>query len=528
MDFNGLKNKKILVVIPHQDDEIHVAGGVIEKFHNNNDIYVCFTTNGDYVIPAKYRYKEAIKSLKKLGVEKNKVYFLGYCDQSYSGITHMYTSKKDWTSKNNISETYGVVGIDEWCYIKNHIHNKLNINNLINDLRELIEFITPDIIVTNDLDFHPDHIMTALSVEKAINLILKNKGNYYPLLLKTFTYENSYFGPFDFNQLYPGESIFKTKDKLLLHNKYFSEEECLKIKINEKFYTLNLFKNVAYKAIKCHKSQVLTEHAFNMINCNFTYIPRFTNNLMYLANIETSSGQKEYLNDFILCDSSNILNGNNVNINYDQGIWIPEKNDDKKNIKIFFSDFVKVKYMVFYHGLNNENIKNIEVKYNGKIIKHKFNNLLKKERILIDDSVKTIEIKILDNVVKNGFSEIELYDSIPSIKSNKVLLNDKWTNNYICFKDEKVKISIYSYEKKDNNFDIDLSYSKNVGYDKGNLLLSNKSKGFIIVKGNNFNEKIFINKNKCLNDINIIINPLLNKVNIIIDKFYRKFFVRKW
>ena len=57
MDFNGLKNKKILVVIPHQDDEIHVAGGVIEKFHNNNDIYVCFTTNGDYVIPAKYRKK---------------------------------------------------------------------------------------------------------------------------------------------------------------------------------------------------------------------------------------------------------------------------------------------------------------------------------------------------------------------------------------------------------------------------------------------------------------------------------------
>ena len=392
MDFNGLKNKKILVVIPHQDDEIHVAGGLIEKFHNNNDIYVCFTTNGDYVIPAKYRYKEAIKSLKKLGVDKNKVYFLGYCDQSYSGITHMYTSKKDWTSKNNISETYGVVGIGEWCYIKNHIHNKLNINNLINDLRELIEFITPDIIVTNDLDFHPDHILKILDYQ-----------------------------------------------------------------------------------IEDYKKQL-----------------------------------------------------NNVNINYDQGIWIPEKNDDKKNIKIFFSDFVKVKYMVFYHGLNNENIKNIEVKYNGKIIKHKFNNLLKKERILIDDSVKTIEIKILDNVVKNGFSEIELYDLIPSIKSNKVLLNDKWTNNYICFKDEKVKISIYSYGKKDNNFDIDLSYSKNVGYDKENLLLSNKSKGFIIVKGNNFTEKIFINKNKCLNDINILINPLLNKVNIIIDKFYRKFFVRKW
>ena len=33
MDFNGLKNKKILVVIPHQDDEIHVAGGLIEKFN---------------------------------------------------------------------------------------------------------------------------------------------------------------------------------------------------------------------------------------------------------------------------------------------------------------------------------------------------------------------------------------------------------------------------------------------------------------------------------------------------------------
>lgn len=406
-----MKNSKILLICPHEDDEINIAGGVVASYKNKENIFVLYTTNGDFLIDAKYRYKEAIKSLKQMGIEKNNVYFLGYSDQPYDQKSHMYNSNQDWTSLRGFKETYAPDGFEDWNYYKYGKHSKFNRNNFTRNIREVIEYLKPDIIICNDLDFHPDHIMTSLSFEKAMGEILKENENYYPKVLKTFTYENSYLGEDDFFNYKNNYVKFKVdKNGRLVNNPYYKLENRIEVPISKECYTYDLSKNVIWKAIKCHKSQVLTFHATRIINKNYIYWERNTKNLLNKAKIDVSSGNKEYLTDFILCDTSNVLNGNKCDIQYDAGIWIPENNDDKKEINIGFQKMMHVDLIKIYNGREkNENIRKILITINGTskdvTLKDEFINIIE-----VGQDVKTINIKVLDEKCYNGFSEIEVIE----------------------------------------------------------------------------------------------------------------------
>ena len=64
-------NKKVLIFCPHQDDEINIAGGLIPVLKEKScDVKVVYSTNGDYFVDKKYRFKEvyqyrAISSIRK-------------------------------------------------------------------------------------------------------------------------------------------------------------------------------------------------------------------------------------------------------------------------------------------------------------------------------------------------------------------------------------------------------------------------------------------------------------------------------
>ena len=74
-------NKKILILAPHPDDEINIAGSVIHNFASKGaEVFVLYSTNGDYEWPAEIRFGEAIDSLRILGVKKTNIIFLGYGD----------------------------------------------------------------------------------------------------------------------------------------------------------------------------------------------------------------------------------------------------------------------------------------------------------------------------------------------------------------------------------------------------------------------------------------------------------------
>lgn len=424
----GEKSSKILLIVPHQDDEINIAGGVLYSLKNKENVYVVYVTNGDFIFDAKYRYKEAINSLRRLGINDKNIIFLGYSDQAYDQKTYIYNSENDWESLKGYSETYGALDIPEWNYKKYNQHCKFNKNNVIRNIKEVILEILPEIIICADLDFHPDHIMTSLCFEKAMGEILNNNMEYYPEVLKTFAYENSYFGENDFYDPKNNYVKFNTdQNNNLLNNPYYNIKNGINVPILNKCYTYNLFKNVIWKAIKCHKSQVLVSHATRIINKNYMYWKRETRNLLDRAHITVSSSNEYYLHDFVIADTNYVLNGNKKSIKFNEGIWIPEKEDSKKEIDITLENDTNVELIKIYNGRINYNyIKNISLIIDGK----EENIELKKEPInilKINKNAKKIQIKILDKECLNGFSEIEI---IEKENNNIKLLNELNRDEY--------------------------------------------------------------------------------------------------
>lgn len=528
---NYFDNKNILIIVPHQDDEINVAGGILSSISNEN-VRVLYTTNGDFCMPAEIRYKEAIKSLKKLGIKKENAIFMGYSDQPYDQSDHLYNTNGIWNSKHYINKTYGANNIKEWCYNKHKIHQSFTKENFKNDIKEVIEQYRPDLIIAIDNDFHPDHIATSLSFEQALGEILnKEDNNYYPVVLKTFAYENSYLGRDDFNQYNTEEMKFDAEEGNLINNVYYNESEAIKIPLSTEAYNINLNKNKIWKAIKQHKSQLLVEHAFRIINTNNVYWKRRTDNLLNKAKVLTSSSNAKFLHDFLLCDSNYILNGNKKKINYNEAIWIPTKEDKEKKIDIIFNNKEYVKYLKLYHGLLNKNhIKNIEITINDTDTKKYLLGGKNIEVINIGEVVTKITIKVLDEMVNNGFSEIEaLGEEKNDINIIKAIIDDKWTNNFITKSTTptQYKITTYSYNSG-KDIEIDATNLKNGKCNENTLVLTNKSKGYIILSAKNNKELydiVHINKNKFKYKINIILNHFKIKISIFLTKVYRKLFI---
>lgn len=76
--------KRVLVLAPHQDDELNIAGSSIQNFVNAGaEVFVAFSTNGDgyfsiFNFTAEGRLSEAVNSLRVLGVDKEHIIVMGY------------------------------------------------------------------------------------------------------------------------------------------------------------------------------------------------------------------------------------------------------------------------------------------------------------------------------------------------------------------------------------------------------------------------------------------------------------------
>lgn len=70
------EHRTMLILIPHEDDEINLAGSVIYQARKSGIRVICvFLTNGDWKYPGLVRIKEAIKALAILGVKEEDILF---------------------------------------------------------------------------------------------------------------------------------------------------------------------------------------------------------------------------------------------------------------------------------------------------------------------------------------------------------------------------------------------------------------------------------------------------------------------
>lgn len=349
--------QRIMLLVPHQDDDINVLGGVVEEYGKyGSEVYVVFSTNGDYYGLSEVRYREAVNALSIMGVPEDHVLFLGYGDQWNADGPHLYNAQPGVVVESvfGSTETYGT----PWhpAYREG---NAYTMDNFLGDLESVILEYKPDVLYCVDYDYNIDHKALMLSFEKVMGRILNSDGTYRPLVYKGYAYNTAWEAEWDFY----GENLRSTQN--VFEEPYMQQpaiyrwEDRVRLPVHAEALSRSAVRSAAHEALAAYASQNAGLHAPRIINSDKVFWLRDTNSLCYGADIQTSSGTAERLNDFMLLDNTDLKDGSHMP--YD-GVWIPAQEDMEKTVSVIFGDQKTVNAIVLYdHPDPTKNVLNAEI-----------------------------------------------------------------------------------------------------------------------------------------------------------------------
>lgn len=450
----------VLVIVPHQDDEINAAGALIYTLSRcGAKISLVYSTNGDWKNPAHIRFQEAVSSAAILGVKEENIYFLGYGDaQASPEHNHLfYTVSSPATSTAGFKETYGADSHQDYAYKKTGAHHSYLASNYLEDIVAIIREIKADLIVCTDFDEHPDHRMLSLYFDRAMGLVRKAEPEYRPEVWKRFAYSLGYTAVADYSLINNPETkrpivgITGKYEREIIGTSVYDWEE--RIRIPTPYANAEFRENPLIKALNRHKSQFIITRADRILNSDEVYWRRRTDSLSYSAVITVSSGKGDYLNDFMLYDVSELDSPAPLYMNY---YWQPERNDCLKRIKLHWDTPQHIEQIVLYGTITcDSNIKKIRIELSdgydvvhGGIQPHG-----RPTRISVGahDNITDCEISLVEvDGTDYGLSEVEVYGSATpdSIIRPfcKILVNDNFAYEYLCDMETKsLSLDLYCY-----------------------------------------------------------------------------------
>lgn len=337
---------KVLVIVPHEDDELAVAGSLLVSLNRieKNETYVVFTTNGDaYPKDGPIRIKEAIDALRILGTASENIFFLGYGNEWRNGHIYHRTATERCLSRIGKEYTYGSNKVFDYAWKIKGKHHAYTRENYRNDLINVIENLLPEWIVAVDYDSHPDHRATSLLLDECMGIILKKNVFYHPNLWKKFAYLGVWEGIEDY---YSHDVTKNQRTNNNTDNPVFLWSDAIRLKTDEECNTRLVRKNLIYKAACCHKSENAWRHITRICNADVLYWKRRTDNLLLYANIEVTSGNGECLNDFVITNTADVEKFEFIIT--EQQLWHPV--DDDKRAIINFNKAVKATCIILYES----------------------------------------------------------------------------------------------------------------------------------------------------------------------------------
>lgn len=336
--------EKALVLAPHPDDEINIAGQVIPSLITSGiECWICFSTNGDYnPWDAKVRHFEALKAASRLGVPASHVIFLGYGDNLDSPHIYIEGANQVIVSKAGHYSTYVPRGMS-FSEAKNGVPSPYTRAAFIGDIASVIESIFPGLVICVDYDSHSDHKALSLAFEHAMASILSANQDYRPIVLKKFAYTAAWRGPEDYWDFLPSEPPQEIADSwpFELPNPTYSWDERLCLKPDARTLTPSLRHNLLFRAAKAHKSQLAWANTIKICNSDVVYWLRRTDNLVFDARLSASSGTWDCIDGFSRFEVSNVNVGFSVE-QFKQCGWRPDPNDNKRLLEVAFSKQQKV------------------------------------------------------------------------------------------------------------------------------------------------------------------------------------------
>lgn len=522
--------KKILVLAPHPDDEINVAGNLIYSMTKQGaDVYVVFSTNGDYQIEAAIRIREAFKSLKFLGVSKENVIFMGYGDSynTYAGKHISDVSEGYSESKSGHIETYCAYGVNEFAYGERNEHSKYNRGSFCKDLKDIIKKVLADLIVCVDYDQHPDHRWLSIAFDEVMCQILKENNNkYHPQIFKRFAYATAFCSIDDIDCLNlkqtmkPDESITLNYLKDIMGFGNWKWSERVRIPIHPDIRRNYLIKrNPLVKAMLSHSSQFMALRAGRILNSDEVFFERRTDSITYKARVEVSSGEKKYLNDFKYIGTKNIKNKFPL---FDEYLWIPDSDDKEKQIIFEWDEPQDVSSLRVYFGISDRKIHQITIKLDDYFCKMYDNDAFDVLNIDLENHYLVNKISIIIESSDNdaGISEVEIYSGAEKTRLirpyMKIALDENFLyDGYIENENREFAFNIYKYGCSD---EYNIEVGEGAVINEGRLLIDNKVKNLRI--------KV-ISSDNCYDDITLSRNFFKEKY-VSICQFIDQLWIKKF
>lgn len=345
-----LGNEKIMVIVPHPDDELLLAAGVMALARNNGaEVKIILATNGNSrgIGYGLFRLGESLKAAQALGLSRDDVIFMGY---SNGMLPTLYNSPAGDTlptdyGKSGQRETLGLANHDAYHNQKHGTPAALTRDNFLQDLQDIILEYRPTRLIVIDRDSHPEHAALGYLTDMALAKILSDPDNTYkPRVYKGFAYNT---GLKDSPDLYNNITLlptFKPDPQKLqdqdyeLDNPYYTWNERLRYPMPRAMLYPDMLRNQAAKAVLAYLSQAPLEYLPGYINSDKTYWERHTTGLLYAEDLSASSGNAGVLNDFMLGDGS------------ERYFWQPMTDDPEQTVTVSFPEPQSVSAVWLYQN----------------------------------------------------------------------------------------------------------------------------------------------------------------------------------
>lgn len=437
------QNQTIMVIVPHQDDELNLIGTELYRqlARKHNRVITVFVTNGDYLNKGSVRIKEAIKVNHKLGVKKEDVIFLGYGGGWSEDAPNIYNAagKGTLTSHCQKIKTYG---------IKNHpaFHDGVDYTteNFFEDFKNVILSNKPDVIFCSDYDCQEDHVLTTLAFEKVMGNLLKENRDYTPRVFKGFCYPTAWTAPDDFYRLPFASTADIKESKTGIFRQYDWEN---RIRLPLEGLSRSLWGCPTFSALKRYQSQQAFIKAPHIINGDKVFWERRTDSALKFAKITVSSGNAAFLNDFMLFDCNDVKGA--LSTPYDE-VWVPDATDAEKTITIEFPRKINLYNIRLYGNIRPDSkIRNAKICLdNGKEFDTGEIQSCGTDLQINEREIQKLTVSLSDTVGDHaGLGEIEIFETQPAESQGFIkLCNESGDFLYDVVTDSNVyKMQLYLY-----------------------------------------------------------------------------------
>ena len=415
------------------------------------EIFVAYSTNGDFEVSADVRAQESVEALKILGVPRENIIFLGY------GDAHKLSDTQTQSPAGHF-ETYAPKNFVDYAKKTFGRHNSYTRKNFKRDLKNLLLELRANIIFCVDFDNHPDHRALSVAFEEVFGEILSERGDYHPEIYKKFAYATAFTAAADF---YAQNLLSTRKPKLGETDTYdfdfidranYIWKSRVRFPVAENCRKTILKGNPVADAIFAHKSQRNEWNALRIINSDEIFFERRTDSQTFSAKVTSTSGDAKKVQDFKIIDT------NDVEITPAQiknNIWSGEK--------IFFAweEAIQVERIVIYGNPlddapakiflrleidnaknSSDNVKNLSVELpnHGKPL------IIDTEKIFLTRA----ELSVVESGKNFGLSEVEFFANAEPLKKIppfiKLTINDDFFYNFaVPYEVDKISVGIYRF-----------------------------------------------------------------------------------